>query len=90
MKAFALESSDRPARIIDIAKPEVGEADVLVAVKAASVNGIDVYQAMGARNSIVSSSTGFHPRAGAESGLACVIRRLRNTRLVALQDVALR
>jgi NADPH:quinone reductase-like Zn-dependent oxidoreductase len=48
MKAFALESSDRPARTIDIPKPEVGEADALVAVKAASVNGIDVYQAMGA------------------------------------------
>ena len=48
MKAFALESADRPARIIDIPKPETGEADVLVAVKAASVNGIDVYQAMGA------------------------------------------
>jgi len=48
MKAFALESSDRPARIMDIPKPEVGEADALVAVKAASVNGIDVYQAMGA------------------------------------------
>lgn len=48
MKAFALESADRPARIVDIPKPETGEADVLVAVKAASVNGIDVYQAMGA------------------------------------------
>jgi NADPH:quinone reductase-like Zn-dependent oxidoreductase len=48
MKAFTLESSDRPARTIDIPRPEVGEADALVAVKAASVNGIDVYQAMGA------------------------------------------
>ena len=48
MKAFALESADKPARNIDIPKPEVGEAEVLVAVKAASVNGIDVYQAMGA------------------------------------------
>jgi len=48
MKAFALESADRPAMTIDIPKPAPGEADVLVAVKAASVNGIDVYQAMGA------------------------------------------
>ncbi|MGA2514521.1 MAG: NADP-dependent oxidoreductase [Candidatus Limnocylindrales bacterium] len=48
MKAFALESADRPARTIDIPKPEAGEADVLVRVKAASVNGIDIYQAMGA------------------------------------------
>jgi NADPH:quinone reductase-like Zn-dependent oxidoreductase len=48
MKAFALESSDRPASIIELPRPEIGEADALVAVKAASVNGIDVYQAMGA------------------------------------------
>ncbi len=47
MKAFALESSDRPATIIDIPKPEVGAADALIAVEAASVNGFDVYQAMG-------------------------------------------
>jgi NADPH:quinone reductase-like Zn-dependent oxidoreductase len=48
MKAFALESADRPATTIDLPKPEVGAADALIAVKAASVNGIDVYQAMGA------------------------------------------
>jgi NADPH2:quinone reductase len=48
MKAFALESSEGPARTIDIPKPEVGEAGALIAVKAASVNGIDVYQATGA------------------------------------------
>jgi NADPH:quinone reductase-like Zn-dependent oxidoreductase len=48
MKAYALESSDRPARLVDIPKPGVGEADVLVKVRAASVNGIDVFQAMGA------------------------------------------
>ena len=48
MKAFALESADRPATTIDLPKPEVGAADALIAVKAASVNGIDVYQVMGA------------------------------------------
>jgi NADPH2:quinone reductase len=48
MKAFALETADRPARLIDIPKPQVGSAEALVAVRAASVNGIDVYQAMGA------------------------------------------
>jgi len=47
MKAIALESPDRPASLINIPKPEVGEADVLVAVRAASVNGFDVYQANG-------------------------------------------
>jgi NADPH:quinone reductase and related Zn-dependent oxidoreductases len=47
MKAIALESPDRPASLIDVPKPEVGEADVLVAVRAASVNGIDIYQANG-------------------------------------------
>lgn len=48
MKAYALESSDRPARVVDIPKPGVGEEGVLVKVRAASVNGIDVFQAMGA------------------------------------------
>lgn len=47
MKAFALESNDKPAALVTIPKPEVGEADVLVAVRAASVNGFDVYQANG-------------------------------------------
>lgn len=47
MKAFALESPDQPASLTQIPKPEIGEGDVLVAVKAASVNGIDVYQASG-------------------------------------------
>ncbi len=47
MKAFALESTDKPAALVTVPKPEVGEADVLVAVRAASVNGFDVYQASG-------------------------------------------
>jgi NADPH2:quinone reductase len=47
MKAFALESADKPAALVTVPKPEVGEADVLVAVRAASVNGFDVYQASG-------------------------------------------
>jgi NADPH:quinone reductase-like Zn-dependent oxidoreductase len=48
MKAFALDAADRPAQIVDIAKPQAGEAGALIAVKAASVNGIDIYQASGA------------------------------------------
>jgi NADPH:quinone reductase len=47
MKAFALESSGKPAALMTVPKPEVGEADILVAVRAASVNGFDVYQASG-------------------------------------------
>jgi NADPH:quinone reductase len=47
MKAFALEGPDQPAGLIDLPKPEVDEAGVLVAVRAASVNGFDVFQANG-------------------------------------------
>jgi NADPH:quinone reductase-like Zn-dependent oxidoreductase len=47
LKAFALESKDKPAALVTVPKPEVGEPDVLVAVRAASVNGFDVYQANG-------------------------------------------
>jgi NADPH:quinone reductase-like Zn-dependent oxidoreductase len=47
MKAFALETGDRPATLIDIPRPEVGDEDVLIAVRTASVNGFDVFQANG-------------------------------------------
>lgn len=47
MKAFALQTADKPASLIEIDKPGVGDRDVLVAVKAASVNGFDVFQASG-------------------------------------------
>jgi NADPH:quinone reductase len=47
MKAIALQSADRPATLTEVPKPEVGDGDVLVAVRAASVNGFDVYQAGG-------------------------------------------
>lgn len=47
MKAFALENTDKPASLIYVPRPEIGEKGVLVAVKAASVNGFDVYQANG-------------------------------------------
>jgi NADPH:quinone reductase-like Zn-dependent oxidoreductase len=48
VKAFALVSAGRPAALVDIPKPEIGASEALIRVKAASVNGIDVYQAMGA------------------------------------------
>jgi NADPH:quinone reductase len=47
MKAFALESTDKPASLISLPKPGVGEDGIRIAVRAASVNGIDVYQANG-------------------------------------------
>ncbi len=47
MKAFALETTDRPASLITVPKPDIGDAGILVAVQAASVNGFDVFQANG-------------------------------------------
>jgi NADPH:quinone reductase-like Zn-dependent oxidoreductase len=47
VKAFALEAPDRPADLVTLPPPSVGPRDVLVAIKAASVNGFDVYQARG-------------------------------------------
>ncbi|MEX0666754.1 MAG: NADP-dependent oxidoreductase [Acidimicrobiia bacterium] len=47
MKAFAVESPEKPAGLVTLPDPEVGARDVLVAIRAASVNGFDVYQASG-------------------------------------------
>jgi NADPH:quinone reductase-like Zn-dependent oxidoreductase len=47
LKAYALPAPDKPAELVTLAKPEVGPRDVLVAIRAASVNGFDVYQASG-------------------------------------------
>jgi NADPH:quinone reductase-like Zn-dependent oxidoreductase len=47
MKAYALTGPDKPAELTTLPKPEVGPRDVLVAIRAASVNGFDVYQASG-------------------------------------------
>jgi NADPH2:quinone reductase len=47
MKAYAIEKRDRPARLVTLPEPEVGADDVLVAIRAASVNGFDVMQANG-------------------------------------------
>jgi NADPH:quinone reductase len=47
MRAIALEAGDKPATLIELPKPEVGDRGVLIAVRAASVNGFDVYQANG-------------------------------------------
>jgi NADPH:quinone reductase-like Zn-dependent oxidoreductase len=47
MKAYALDTADKPASVMHLPKPEIGDEGVLVAVKAASLNGFDVYQANG-------------------------------------------
>jgi NADPH:quinone reductase-like Zn-dependent oxidoreductase len=47
LKAYALTGPDKPAELLTLPKPEVGPRDVLVAIRAAGVNGFDVYQASG-------------------------------------------
>lgn len=48
MKAFALTAPDQPAALTDLSQPEVAPDAVGIRVRAASVNGFDVYQASGA------------------------------------------
>ena len=47
MKAFALTSPDQPAAMADLPQPEVAPDAVGIRVRAASVNGFDVFQASG-------------------------------------------
>ena len=47
MKAYAIEGPDQPASLVNAPDPEVGIKDVLVAIRAASVNGFDAFQATG-------------------------------------------
>lgn len=47
MKAFVLQAFDEPPTVADIRKPEAGPGQVLVRVRAASVNGIDLSIASG-------------------------------------------
>lgn len=48
MQAFALQSPDKPAGIVELDVPEIPVDGIRVAVRAASVNGFDVYEASGA------------------------------------------
>ena len=48
MKAFAITSADQPAALVDLPVPAIADDGALVRVRAASVNGFDVYQAGGA------------------------------------------
>jgi NADPH:quinone reductase len=47
MKAFALISPDQPATIVDLPQPELARDAIGIRVRAASVNGFDVFQAGG-------------------------------------------
>jgi len=47
MKAFALTAPDQPARLVELPDPEVAADGLAIDVRAASVNGFDVYQASG-------------------------------------------
>ena len=53
MKAFALLSSDQPASLVDLPDPEVGPDGVRVRIRAASVNGFDVFQASGQASAVM-------------------------------------
>src|SRR5438045_7627441 len=47
MKAYALAAPDQPAALIDLPDPEPGDDKIVVRVRAASINGFDVFQASG-------------------------------------------
>lgn len=47
MKAFAMTIADQPAALAEVPDPAVAEDGVRIRVRAASVNGFDVYQASG-------------------------------------------
>jgi NADPH:quinone reductase-like Zn-dependent oxidoreductase len=47
MKAYALTAADKPAALVDLPDPELPADGVLIRVRAASVNGIDLFEANG-------------------------------------------
>jgi NADPH2:quinone reductase len=47
VKAFALTSADRPAELVDLPDPEPADDRLVVRIRAASVNGFDLFQASG-------------------------------------------
>ena len=47
MKAFALTSAEQPAGLLELPDPTLPDGGVLIRVRAASVNGFDVFQASG-------------------------------------------
>ena len=53
MKAFALTAADQPAQLVDLPHPEPGDDRIVVRVKAASLNGFDLFQASGRLASMI-------------------------------------
>ena len=53
MKAFALNSADRPAELMEVPDPAADDDGIVVRVRAASVNGLDLFQASGRFASMV-------------------------------------
>jgi NADPH:quinone reductase-like Zn-dependent oxidoreductase len=47
MKAFALTGPDEPAAVVDVPEPELADELARITIRAASVNGFDVFQASG-------------------------------------------
>lgn len=47
MKAYALTAADQPAALVDLPDPEAPAGGVLIRVRAASVNGFDVFESNG-------------------------------------------
>jgi NADPH:quinone reductase-like Zn-dependent oxidoreductase len=47
MNAYALPAADQPVSFVDVPVPEAPQSGLLVRVRAASVNGIDVFQSKG-------------------------------------------
>ena len=47
MKAYALPAADQPATFVELPEPQAPQGGLLIRVRAASVNGIDVFQSKG-------------------------------------------
>jgi NADPH:quinone reductase-like Zn-dependent oxidoreductase len=47
MKAYALPAADQPVSFVDVPVPQAPQGGLLIRVRAASVNGIDVFQSKG-------------------------------------------
>ena len=47
MKAYALPAADQPVTFVDLPEPKAPEGGLLIRVRAASVNGIDIFQSKG-------------------------------------------
>jgi NADPH:quinone reductase-like Zn-dependent oxidoreductase len=53
MRAFAVTADDAPAAFVDLPEPEPGDDRIVVRVRAASLNGFDLFQASGRLTSMM-------------------------------------